>query len=61
MPTMRCTMPSRAKPGLERDKEIGTTIRDANEQQPRRLRQGHQGRNDRVGDTVRTVSRTPRG
>ena len=30
MPTPRCTMPSRAQPGLERDKAIGTTIRDTN-------------------------------
>ena len=30
MPTMRCSMPSRAQPGLERDKAIGTTIRDSN-------------------------------
>jgi uncharacterized protein YcbX len=30
MPTMRCSMPSRAQPGLERDLAIGTTIRDAN-------------------------------
>lgn len=28
MPTPRCTMPSRAQPGLERDLAIGTTIRD---------------------------------
>lgn len=28
MPTPRCTMPSRAQPGLERDRAIGTTIRD---------------------------------
>jgi uncharacterized protein YcbX len=28
MPTPRCTMPSRAQPGLEVDKAIGTTIRD---------------------------------
>ncbi|MFP5255504.1 MAG: MOSC domain-containing protein [Acidimicrobiia bacterium] len=28
MPTPRCSMPSRAQPGLERDKAIGTTIRD---------------------------------
>jgi len=28
MPTPRCTMPSRAQPGLTRDKVIGTTIRD---------------------------------
>lgn len=30
MPTPRCSMPSRAQPGLGRDKAIGTTIRDAN-------------------------------
>ena len=30
MPTMRCSMPSRAQPGIERDMEIGTTIRDGN-------------------------------
>jgi uncharacterized protein YcbX len=30
MATPRCTMPSRAQPGLCRDKAIGTTIRDAN-------------------------------
>lgn len=28
MPTPRCTMPSRAQPGLDLDKAIGTTIRD---------------------------------
>jgi hypothetical protein len=28
MPTPRCSMPSRAQPGLERDRSIGTTIRD---------------------------------
>lgn len=28
MPTPRCTMPSRAQPGLEMDKAIGRTIRD---------------------------------
>lgn len=28
MPTPRCTMPSRAQPGLPLDKAIGTTIRD---------------------------------
>lgn len=28
MPTPRCSMPSRAQPGLVRDKAIGTTIRD---------------------------------
>ncbi len=28
MPTPRCTMPSRAQPGLDVDKAIGTTIRD---------------------------------
>lgn len=30
MATPRCSMPSRAQPGLERDKAIGTTIRDTN-------------------------------
>lgn len=30
MATPRCSMPSRAQPGLDRDKAIGTTIRDAN-------------------------------
>jgi uncharacterized protein YcbX len=28
MPTPRCSMPSRAQPGLDRDTAIGTTIRD---------------------------------
>lgn len=28
MPTMRCTMPSRAQPGLERDNRIAATLRD---------------------------------
>lgn len=28
MPTPRCSMPSRAQPGLEQDKSIGATIRD---------------------------------
>jgi uncharacterized protein YcbX len=28
MPTMRCTMPSRGQPGLERDVEIGRTLRE---------------------------------
>ncbi|MEY2425587.1 MAG: uncharacterized protein QOI61_1159 [Actinomycetota bacterium] len=28
MPTPRCSMPSRAQPGLERDVSVGTTIRD---------------------------------
>jgi uncharacterized protein YcbX len=30
MPTMRCSMPSRGQPGIERDLKIGTTIRDGN-------------------------------
>jgi uncharacterized protein YcbX len=30
MPTMRCSMPSRAQPGIDRDMAIGTTIRDGN-------------------------------
>jgi uncharacterized protein len=28
MPTPRCSMPSRAQPGIERDLSVGTTIRD---------------------------------
>ncbi len=31
MPTPRCSMPSREQPGLARDKAIGTTIRDRND------------------------------
>jgi uncharacterized protein YcbX len=31
MATPRCTMPSRAQPGLARDKAIGTTIRDTHD------------------------------
>lgn len=31
MATPRCSMPSRAQPGLERDTAIGTTIRDTND------------------------------
>jgi uncharacterized protein YcbX len=30
MKTMRCSMPSRAQPGIERDMKIGTTLRDQN-------------------------------
>lgn len=30
MPTMRCSMPSRGQPGIDRDKTIGTAIRDGN-------------------------------
>jgi uncharacterized protein YcbX len=30
MQTPRCSMPSRAQPGIERDMKIGTTIRDGN-------------------------------
>jgi uncharacterized protein len=30
MKTPRCSMPSRAQPGIERDMKIGTTIRDGN-------------------------------
>ena len=31
MPTPRCTMPSRAQPGLARDDAIGTTLRDGHD------------------------------
>jgi uncharacterized protein len=55
MPTMRCSMPSRAQPGLDRDKAIGTTIRDANSNNlgvyARVTRRG----TVRVGDSVRTT------
>ncbi len=31
MATPRCSMPSRAQPGIDRDKAVGTTIRDAHQ------------------------------
>ena len=52
MPTMRCSMPSRAQPGLERDKAIGTTIRDANSNNLGVYATVTQSGTVRVGDSV---------
>ena len=52
MPTPRCTMPSRAQPGLERDRAIGTTIRDRHENNLGVYAQVTEGGSIRVGDTV---------
>lgn len=52
MPTMRCSMPSRAQPGLERDKAIGTTIRDANSNNMGVYATVTQSGTVRVGDSV---------
>ncbi len=54
MPTMRCSMPSRAQPGLERDKAIGTTIRDANGNNLGIYATVTRGGTVRVGDSVHT-------
>lgn len=53
MPTMRCSMPSRAQPGLERDKAIGTTIRDANSNNLGIYAAVTRSGKVRVGDSVR--------
>ena len=55
MATPRCTMPSRAQPGLERDKAIGTTIRDANSNNLGIYATVTQSGTVRVGDSVRTA------
>ncbi|MGH9275967.1 MAG: MOSC domain-containing protein [Acidimicrobiales bacterium] len=52
MPTMRCSMPSRAQPGLERDKAIGTTIRDTNGNNMGVYATVTQSGTVRVGDSV---------
>ena len=52
MPTMRCSMPSRAQPGLERNKAIGTTIRDTNSNNLGIYATVTQSGTVRVGDTV---------
>lgn len=52
MPTPRCTMPSRAQPGLDRDKAIGTTIRDEHENNLGVYATVSLGGALRVGDTV---------
>ena len=52
MPTMRCSMPSRAQPGLDRDMAIGTTIRDANSNNLGVYATVTQSGTVRVGDNV---------
>ncbi len=52
MPTMRCSMPSRAQPGLDRDKAIGTTIRDRNSNNMGVYATVTQSGTVRVGDSV---------
>ena len=52
MPTPRCTMPSRAQPGLDRDTTIGTTIRDRHDNNLGVYARVTQGGSIRVGDTV---------
>jgi uncharacterized protein len=52
MPTPRCSMPSRAQPGLSRDKAIGTTIRDANSNNLGVYASVTQSGTVRVGDSV---------
>ena len=49
MATPRCSMPSRAQPGLARDKAIGTTIRDANSNNLGVYAAGHAERNGAGG------------
>lgn len=52
MATPRCSMPSRAQPGLARDKTIGTTIRDANANNLGVYAAVSQSGTVRVGDSV---------
>lgn len=52
MPTPRCTMPSRAQPGLDRDKAIGTTIRDQHSNNLGVYASISRAGSIRVGDTV---------
>jgi hypothetical protein len=52
MATPRCSMPSRAQPGLEHDKAIGTTIRDANSNNLGVYATVSQSGTVRVGDNV---------
>jgi uncharacterized protein len=52
MATPRCSMPSRAQPGLARDKAIGTTIRDANANNLGVYASVTQSGTVRVGDSV---------
>jgi len=52
MPTMRCSMPSRAQPGLDRDLAIGTTIRDQHGNNLGIYASITQGGTIRLGDSV---------
>ncbi len=52
MPTPRCSMPSRAQPGLERDLRIGTTIRDGHSNNLGIYAAIARAGTVRVGDTV---------
>lgn len=52
MATPRCSMPSRAQPGLSRDRAIGTTIRDANSNNLGVYASVTQSGTLRVGDSV---------
>lgn len=52
MPTPRCSMPSRAQPGLDRDKAIGTTIRDAHDNNLGVYASVSRSGTVRVGDSV---------
>lgn len=52
MPTPRCSMPPRAQPGLDRDKAIGTTIRDHHDNNLGVYAAISSGGTVRVGDSV---------
>jgi len=52
MPTPRCSMPSRQQPGLDRDKAIGTTIRDRHDNNLGAYASITRGGTIRVGDSV---------
>ncbi|MEQ1786266.1 MAG: MOSC N-terminal beta barrel domain-containing protein [Acidimicrobiales bacterium] len=52
MATPRCSMPSRAQPGLDRDKAVGTTIRDENANNLGVYASVTQSGTVRVGDSV---------
>ena len=54
MPTMRCSMPSRAQPGFDRDRTIGTTIRDQHDNNLGVYAAIALGGTLHVGDTVNT-------
>lgn len=55
MPTMRCSMPSRGQPGLDRDKAIGTTIRDVNQNNLGIYASVTRSGTVRVGDSVHST------